>query len=170
MYRINDRSAAIKHIQIMLSHIDGFRVYPSGVFDESTGLAVSKLQRENRIAETGEVDIDTFNLIRKLSSEQTLTKDIRSNRAAYIDFPILPGDCFREMNNINAVLAAVMDYYGHTHRINIGNYFSDEAAAAVRILRVIYLLDEGTVIDEIFYERLMRDHESICLFNKMHSY
>ena len=62
MYRIDDRSSAIKEIQEYLRIVGNknILVVPTGIYDENTRLSVLDFQINNEIAADGIVNIITF--------------------------------------------------------------------------------------------------------------
>lgn len=167
MYRVYDKPEAIRQVQTFLITVGNpdIFVFPSGIYDENTRLSVLEFQSAREIAPSGEVDRITFE---KLYEEYVITKEkneLNEKLDSFMIFPIVPGDNSNEMIHLNRSFARVLDYYGFTHRLRSSNFYSDETAEAVRILRGIYSLEEKNIIDEELYLRLMRDHDSIGHFN-----
>ena len=69
--------------------------------------------------------------------------------------------------HINTTLAALLDYYGITHRLRASSFYSEETALAVSALRKIYMLDEGDHIDELLYFRMINDYNSQSILAKL---
>ena len=167
MYRINDKPAAIRRVQdylITASNPDIF-VAPTGIFDENTRLSVIDFQKKHQIDPTGVVDLVTFNLLFDEYTTLTLKDEINRTVGSFIDFPIRPGDMSDEIFHINQSMSRLLDYYGITHRLQNSSFYSEETSAAVRELRQIYSLDDMDFIDEIFYFRMVNDHNSIYKLN-----
>ncbi len=163
MYRINDKSEAIRGVQTFLRVVGDPKIFvaPSGVFDDNTRLSVIEFQRRYNLEPTGVVNYETFNLIYQEYLFRTKNAKVRELTDSFIDFPLLPGDFNDEMTHINRTLGRLLDYYGHTHRLRANNFYSSETSYAVRILRSIYMLDGDDFIDEEFYRRMIIDHNSI---------
>lgn len=167
MYRIYDRPEAIRSVQryLRLAGNPDIFVAPSGVFDENTRLSVIDFQSRNQLDPTGVVDYETFVILYEeyvfLNDKNTLNEKLDS----FIDFPLLPGYIDDAMIHLNRSLRRILDHYGFTHRLRDSNFYSAETSRAVEILRSVYLLDPGDLIDEEFYIRMVKDHDSIGLFN-----
>ena len=167
MYRIYDRPEAIKRVQdyLRIAANPNIFVAPSGVYDENTRLSVRDFQSSRGLEPTGEVDRVTFDLLFSEYAFLTNRNALRDALDSFIFFPILPGSSSNGMMHINRTLARVLDYYGFTHRLRSSNFYSGETSEAVRILRGVYLMGGADLIDEEFYQRLIKDHDSMGQFN-----
>ena len=164
MYRVYDKSEAIRSVQrylIVAGDPDIF-IVPTGVYDDNTRLSVIDFQTRFDLKPTGEVDYETFTLL--YDEYVLLTKDIetRDITDSFIQFPLLPGKASNGMAHINLTLGRILDYYGFAHRLRGNNFYSEETALAVGILRDVYMLDKKDYIDEEFYRRMIIDHDSIA--------
>jgi hypothetical protein len=65
------------------------------------------------------------------------------------------------MIHVNRTLTRLLDHYGYTHNLRESNFYSQNTADAVKILRRIYLLEDKNLIDEELYGRMINDHDSI---------
>lgn len=157
MYRISDRPMAIKEIQKYLSVSRGDFIAPSGSYDENTRQAVEGLQAKADLPQSGQVDLQTFTLLYDEYKRAIMKKRIKENSSHNISFPVLPKAYFEEMGNINRKLRLLLDYYGLTHRLNVGNYYSGESSEAVKALREIYRLEYKDMIDEELYNMMLID-------------
>ena len=74
MYRIYDKAAAIREIQVYLREIADSDIFiaPSGIYDDNTRRAIIDFQSEKGLEITGEVDKATFDL---LFSEHLIKKE-----------------------------------------------------------------------------------------------
>lgn len=167
MYMVYDKPEAIRQIQIYLRVAGNpdFFIFPSGIYDENTRLAVLDFQSKWKITPSGEVDRITFDKLYEEYVETNKKNELNQRLDSFISLPIFPGDISEEIMHINRTLARVLDYYGFTHRLRSSNFYSDETAEAVRILRGIYSLEERNIIDEELYLRLILDHDSMGRFN-----
>ena len=168
MYRIYDTPSAIREVQIYLSLAGNpdIVVVPSGVYDDNTRLSVADFQRVEELNETGVVDRETFERLYEVYVILRDANELNNQVESFISFPILPGQSSRGMIHINGMLGRLMTHYGLTHNLRESSFYSPETEEAVRELRKIYLLDNKELIDEIFYMRMIKDHDSIGLFNK----
>ena len=167
MYRVYDKAEAIRSVQryLRIASNPDILVIPTGVYDENTRRSVSDFQSENRLEVTGEVDYETFEMLYSQYLFLTRKADINDITDSYIPFPLLPGDMDDSLMHINRSMKRILDYYGFTNRLSNSNFYSAETARAVETLRSVYLLEKDQIIDEIFYLRMIKDHDSIGLFN-----
>ena len=161
MYRINDKTEAVRQVQIYLNGINNAFVMPSGVYDENTRNAVIGYQRSHDLEPTGTVDRATFDSIYKDYVSAYQSKRLYGTAGSLISFPIREGDMSSEIIHLNRTLETLLRYYGITHRLRCGSFYSVETAEAVRVMRRIYLLADGDYVDEELYLRMMADHNSI---------
>ena len=163
MYRISDKSSAIKQIQNFLRIIgsNGIFIAPTGEYDENTAMAVKDYQESRGLEANGIVDYITFTQMYN-EYASALSKKNLSNE---LKFPILPGEYSPVLTQINLILSSLMNYYGHTHWLRETNYYSKETSEAVKTLRQIYVMDDFDMIDEEFYKNIIRDHRSINIIN-----
>ena len=163
MYKIYDKKEAVRQVQIYLAETSNTDAYiaPTGVYDEATLKAVLNFQKANGLDSTGVVDKETFDSLYNEYSLITERNRIKKCLNAFLHFPILPGDYCQGIEKINYVMSALLDYYGYSHSIRKNNYYSSETAEYVRILRNIYLLEDMMQIDEMFYQKIMRDYNSL---------
>lgn len=167
MYRIYDTPAAIREVQIYLGLAGNpdIIVVPSGVYDDNTRLSVVDFQRKQRLGETGVVDRKTFDKLYEIYVVLRDTEEFKRKTDSFITFPILLGTSSEEMVHINGMLSRLLDYYGYTHSLRSSRFYSSETEKAAKILRKIYRLEDANGIDEIFYMRIVKDHDSIGSFN-----
>ncbi len=163
MYRINDRSEAIKRVQKYLAVASSPDIFvaPTGIFDENTCLSVIYFQTQNDLPSTGVVDYTTFTRLYDDYVYITEMNDVKRQTDSFIDFPLLPGYIGDPLIHINRTMRRVLDHYGITNTLGDSNFYSAETSKAVKELRIIYLLEEKNMIDEELYLSLMRDHDSI---------
>lgn len=166
MYRIYDKPEAIKRVQIYLGLVGNPDIFvaPTGVYDDNTKKSVRDFQRDKNIYDTGEVDKLTFDLLFHEYSILLEKNALKNAIDSFITFPLLPGQSADGMIHINKAMANLLDYYGYTHRLRESNFYSSETADAVKLLRQIYMLENKEFIDEIFYLRMTKDHNSINKF------
>ncbi len=166
MYRIYDTPSAIREVQIYLGLAGNpdILVVPSGVYDDNTRLSVEDFQRAQGLGNTGVVDRETFDRLYEVYVILRDTEELNSKINSFISFPIMRGQSSRGMKHINATIARLMDYYGFTHNLRESSFYSTETDAAVAILRKIYILEDKDGIDEVFYMRMIKDHDSIGSF------
>lgn len=170
MYRINDKSEAIKRVQRYLSVVltPAIFIAPTGVYDEETRTAVMDYQNTMSISSTGIVDYQTFELLYRDFERKSAKNRLNERLENFISFPLIPGSMSEEMTHINRILSDLLNYYGHTHRLIYNNFYSDETSLAVNILQDIYNLNKVDYIDEEMYIRMVDDHNSISRINNIY--
>lgn len=166
MYRIDDRSEAIKEVQGYLREIfgGGISVVPSGVYDENTRLAVVDFQRKMSLEETGVVDYVTFSSLYGEYLKEKKSKEARRQVENEFSFPIKEGQSGFTALKINRMTARLLDYYRTEHIIKCGEYISSATLDAIGRLAAIYGINEKNEIDEEIYlmiERDFRDAETL---------
>lgn len=150
MYNIEDRRGAIAAIQRLLG------INESGIYDEMTKSAVMRAQINGGVAETGIVDYETFLIIRD-NYHKRLRQSEAEARLSVPRFPYKVGDRGSDVGIINADIRVALPRYTHEDMAPRGDYYTSYTAAAVRRLRQIYILPNGSQVDEDLYYRLIRD-------------
>ena len=163
MYRINDRSEAIRRVQRYLTVAGNPEIFvaPTGVFDDNTRLSVIDFQKSKRIEESGVVDKITFDLLFEDFTFINERESIREKFDSFITFPLFPGEMSDGMMHINRTLSRLLNHYGLPNDVRNSNFYSPATSIAVGLLQKIYLLEEKNMIDEKFYSRMVEDHNSI---------
>ncbi len=163
MYRIYDTPSAIREVQIYLGMAGNpdIIVVPSGIFDDNTKLSVEDFQRRENLEDTGVVDLETFERLYAAYVRLRDIEELNNKIDSFISLPVMPRQSSRGMAHINSTLARLMDYYGFTHNLRESSFYSTETESAVATLRKIYVLEQKDGIDEVFYIRMIRDHDSI---------
>ena len=168
MYRIDNRSEAIKRVQEYLAVASDPKIFvaPTGVYDENTRLSVIYFQNSKNLSPTGVVDYATF--VTLYDNYLAISRKDRLNKSlgGFITFPLKPGDLAEEMMHINRVMQDLLDHYGFTHSVRESNFYSEESQRAVELLRNVYGLDNARYIDEELYVRMTNDLSSILKLNK----
>ena len=159
MYRVNDRTSAIKNVQGYLSalFVGEMNIAPNGVYDDKTRLAVLEFQRRNGLVPNGIVDLLTFELLYSSYRE----KQIKDKVGKTPDLPIYPGDYRDEMREINKMLSVLLDYYRIDHSVIENGYYSKETSDAVNKIRKIYLMQGVDIVDDMLYLRMILEYRSI---------
>ena len=166
-----DRSEAIRQVQTFLRVAGDPDIFvaPTGVYDDNTRLSIVEFQTRFSLEPTGVVDYKTFTLLYDEYIFLMNKNVVNDMTDSFIRFPILPGESQAAMTHINRSLARLLDYYGHTHRLQNSSFYSKETSKAINILREIYMLDKNDYIDEEFYYRMIKDHDSIkIIYDNFH--
>lgn len=159
MYRVNDRTSAIKNVQGYLSTLFAgeINIAPNGVYDDKTRLAVLEFQRRNGLAPNGIVDLLTFEFLYSSYRE----KQMKNKVGKTPDLPFFPGDYSDEMREINKMLSVLLDYYRIDHSVIENGYYSKETSDAVNKMRKIFLMQGGDNVDDMLYLRMILEYRSI---------
>ena len=158
MYRVNDKSSAIKEVQKYLYALEEeIYVAPSGVYDEATRAAVTSFQKKYGLTQSGSADKQTFDLLFNEYTQLKKKQQVQDGIGAQIDFPLTYMSQSSSLPEINRTISRISEYYGGDPIRNQGSFFSGETLEGVRFLREIYRLDGTDEIDEIFYFRMSED-------------
>ncbi len=156
MYRINDKRTSISEVQTHLQEIyNEEELYKSGVFDEKTKELVIRFQVESDLPNTGEVDMATRGKLYRSYKKSRQNENIRNFHGISSSFPIIEGSYHDDMRRINRELGIILDNYGVHHTLRAQPYFSSSTSEAVRELRKIMRLKDGSEIDEELYMRMI---------------
>jgi hypothetical protein len=150
MYNIEDKNEAVRELQRLLG------IRQTGIFDTGTKQSVIEHQRENNLEITGIADYVTFTSITESYRKRKLVKRVHEALPFTPRFPYTAGSMGDDVELINSLLRGAMEKYSINSPKPKGRYYSDYTADAVRQLRHIFILDNGTHIDEIFYDKLLR--------------
>ena len=158
MYRVDDVDKAVRNVQRLLG------TKKSGVYDDDTRARVIALQQKYGIAESGVVDLVTFEVIRDehyIKQRQRLHVDVDGiNR-----FPYSSGDFGSDVRIINSLLSEVLESYSIDAIGVRGSIYTAATLRAVMSLQRIFGFDERDLIDEILYERIKRESLTRMLVN-----
>ena len=151
MYRINDKAEAVRQVQIYLNGINDAFVMPSGVYDENTRIAVIGYQRSHGLEPTGTVDRATFDSIYKDYVSAYQSKRLYGTAGSLISFPIREGDMSSEIIHLNRTLETLLRYYGITHRLRCGSFYSAEELKHYVIIAENYIMEIVSYDEVQFY-------------------
>ena len=166
MYNIYDKPAAIKEVQLYLRGVgyDSLPVIVSGVFDDNTTKAVKDFQVKNNLQETGTVNYETFVILYDEFKLTTDKREIREKQDSFITFPVSRGMSGEEIEYTNNLIIDILDYSGHHHSVRKSSYFSEATEEGVIILQELFNITPTGEIDEITYERMLIERDSIFNF------
>ena len=166
MYSIYDRPAAIKEIQTYLRGIgyDTLPVIISGNFDDNTATAVKDFQVKSGLTETGTVGYETFTLLYDEYVLSERKRRVAENTDSFVSFPLSRDMSGSEIRDINELIIEILDYYGIYHTVRRGSYFSQSTEEGVIILQKLFNMNPTGIIDELTYERMIIERDSIFNF------
>ena len=165
MYRIDDKSAAIREIQKFLFTLHYFTeelpfVTIDGIYGAATRSAVASYQALRGLSATGIVDNITFS---RLYGDYLAAKTALSAEAFIppnTPLPISIGASGVGIRNLQNLLNALLSAYGTETRTDVSGTFSYATEKAVNEIRRIYRLpQDGTVTNELF-RKMQRDYEN----------
>lgn len=162
MYRIEDTTAAIKEVQrYLISLSDGGHVVANGRYDENTRTAVMRFQKKVGITPDGTVDYHTFSALYDAFLEQQLKNDVSEASRGYLSFPITRNSKPEEIRSVNMKIQEILKYYGAEITQYVFSVYNAEVEESIMILRDIFQLEGDTMIDEVLFWRIVREHSSI---------
>lgn len=162
MYMTNDTEGMIKVIKQYIGKIyeSDFIINVNGKLDANTIYAIRKFQSENNINTSNYIDYNTFLAAYEAYKNKVLTEHAK-NTFTDIIFPIKMGDQYSGITNVNYMLRGILEYYSIYHVSPSGDYFSNDSKEAVKIIRQVFEIEDGDIIDEIMYLRLLGEWKSI---------
>ena len=154
MYRIENKSAAIKEVQRLLG------INRTGIYDQPTMRAVKNIQSDRSFPVTGKVDYRTFMII--AADYRKGLSHIWNN--AYLfspSFPYLRGSQGENVSRINEALAIILEDYFYEEDLPYGAYYGETTERGVQYLRGIFGLQGVDGIDEVLMNRIMLERDAI---------
>ena len=166
MYYIEDKPEAVKEIQGYLRGVgyDSLPVIISGNFDENTEFAVKDFQGKRGLDITGKVDYDTFSVLYESYMTQKKEGVIRETHDSFIVFPVTVGMSGNEIEYVNDMIIEILDYYGFYHSVRRGRFFTSATEEGVTMLQRLFNFSPTGEIDELTYERMLIERDSIFNF------
>ena len=162
MYSINDRTSAIKEVQMYLIKIGyGDEIIPSGEFDTYTELAVKSFQKRMEIEESGIVNYQTHTLLKEEYQKSAIKDMINKSGGPGAYFPIKLGDFGEHIPPINSAISYILNHFGIHNDVQNGKFFSKESERATLELQKMMQLNSDGIIDQVFYARIMRIYRDI---------
>ena len=154
MYRIDDRSGAVKELQRLLE------INQTGFFDNKTKNTILEIQKKNNLEPTGVADYITFTSIADEFRENKNNK-WNSDYLFNPQFPYVKGDMGDNIGRINEALRVILEDYVYEGIIPGGTFFGDNTLSSVKFLRKIFNMESSDEIDEALMTRIMREREAI---------
>lgn len=159
MYRIEDKSAAIKNVQRLLG------VNQTGFYDAVTKDLVRGIQRGAGREQTALIDFDTFELI----VEEYHRRKMRSYKGNYLFNPRFPykiNDLDENVGAINSALRTVLIDYVYEGILPGGAFLGEATVRAANFLRGIFGMPKSEEIDEEFVNRLLMEKKAVEIKSK----
>ena len=158
MYRIEDKSAAVREVQRFLIVIaerdDTVPQLPAdGFYSEELRLAVMEYQRRKGLPASGSVDKETFDLLYSEYSEILLEEERKKGVINYASFPLKLGDSGGDVRNLNTTLSELSLYYKNVNSPS-GGFYSKVTEEAVKSMQFHLLVPESGEVTLEFYDRL----------------
>ena len=155
MYNIENRREAIKEVQRLLE------INMTGDFDTRTSEAVKQHQSERNLEATGVVDYNTFlSLVESFRIRPRLSEDAKAILFSP-SFPYSLGSQDDNVGRINSMLRDILSEYTVETKLPYGNYYNRDTVDAVLLLRKIFMMNTSTEIDEILFNRMVEERNSI---------
>lgn len=162
MYHITDNEAAIKSVQRYLSKIykNSAAVSQNGQWDENTVAALNRFQSENQMELTSFVDYLTHAALYEAYTDAIIQDNVNRNNPS-ISFPLKKGDQSFEIEKINSILSEILRRYSFFEALPDGDYFSAITEKAVMLISEIFGYTSTKEINELIYERILREWKAI---------
>lgn len=159
MYRIDDRTSALKEVQRLLN------LNQTGIYDENTKKEVQEIQLTYGLENTDTVTYETFNAILEEYNKRNM-RNLESDFLFNPAFPFKIGDMGENIGFINAAIGLVLNDFVYEDIIPKGNYLSTNTISAANFLRKIFKFDVSDEIDEAFVKRLLLEKSAIEIKRK----
>ena len=89
---------------------------------------------------------------------------VAENTDSFVSFPLSRDMSGSEIRDINELIIEILDYYGIYHTVRRGSYFSQSTEEGVIILQKLFNMNPTGIIDELTYERMIIERDSIFNF------
>lgn len=160
MYRLDDKSAAIKNIQRYLKKVlDNNEMQVTGIFDKATLNLLNEYQRRYGLSITNYVGYEALSLLYDSFLKKSAEYQINN-----LNFPIQKGQASDNIYSINKMISEVLIHYGNFHPYKITRYYSKQTEDDVKRLKIIFGMQDTPSIDIDFYLRLVSEWNSINKF------
>ena len=159
MYRIEDKTAAIKNVQRLLG------VNQTGFYNAVTKDLVRGIQRGAWREQTAVIDFDTFELI----VEEYYRRKIHAYRGNYLFNPRFPykiNDFDENVRAINSALRTVLVDYVYEGILPEGASLSESTLSAANFLCGVFGMPKSEEINEEFVNRLFMEKKAIEIKSK----
>ena len=157
----DDRKNAVYEVQHYLrflsKHIHEIpTITPDGIYGPETEEAVKAFQRLYSLPVTGEVDYDTWNLIRDTHSD--VREDKEPPNPIYI-FPVeivamKLGDEYNEILILQAIIQKLASRYPNVLNVPVTGSFDNDTELAVKQLQDIFGFENNGMVDRKTWNRL----------------
>ena len=163
MYRIDDRTSAIREIQRYLYEIHKAglvsisRVPIDGIYGEQTRNAVSEFQDTQGIERSGSVGYETYTAIYR---EYRQAQALAGNKEYLISdnpFPFKRGDNSTDIEVIHLIFRELRNYYPDLPFVKRSSYFSGETESVARAAEAIFGMNESGTVTKALYDRMLRE-------------
>lgn len=167
----DDRMNAIYEVQHYLRFLSKYMdeiptVTPDGIFGRETEDAVREFQRLYLLPVSGEVDLDTWNLLREI---YLIFQEASSPASPVHVYPIeldamKLGDEYNEVYILQTLLKKLSDRYSNIPVPETTGYFSPQTEEIIMILQEIFGLEKTGRVDKKTWNRIAKLY-SISTFN-----
>ena len=172
MYRLSDKTAAIKEVQRFLFVISDRvneevpRVAIDGIYGNETSEAVAYFQKIYGLLADGNVNRETFDLLFFLYDEAMNQLQLHNYIITDEGFPLTIGMQNHDVMVLNLILTELRYTYPDISHVEKINYFSKSTQNAIMDLQKIFGEEESGIVDEIFYKRLKDELNSTHMLKK----
>ena len=164
-----DTGTPVRTVQYYLSIIAYFNqnlspVPLSGIFDSETIAAVERFQKFYGLAETGEVDAQTWNTITKIYSETVaaLPEGYQGNNAKlYPGYFLSKGMRNQNVTDLQTYLNLIAKNIPEIPEIPVTGYYGDQTENAVSIFQRLYGIEVSGAVGPVTWYQIAREYDSL---------
>jgi len=154
------------YLRFLSKHLNDIpTVTPDGIFGKETERAVTAFQKKYYIPQTGEVDLNTWNLIRDTYLD--IREDTVLPEPVYIFPPEIvsmsKGDDYAEILILQILIRKLSHRFNNVPPVTLSGVFDNETEVAVKQLQNIFGLENHGKVDRKTWNRLSRLHSSFTL-------
>ena len=174
MYRLSDERSAIREIQRFLYVIsdrvnqDIPRISIDGIYGSETREAVEIFQASYGIPISGTVDLNTFDTLYRLYSEETLKERLNDYVITDDGFPIKVGTQSNDVVAIHLLISELSKNYLGVDSVGNGSYFSENSKKATTALQNIFRMPMTGEVDAYLFERMKTEIDSLMLASEIY--
>ena len=110
---------------------------PDGIFGEETAESVTVFQRKHLLAQTGKVDIDTWNKLLEESDRAVFafSEPVQTAPALNSDFPLRIGKESHLNSKLNLMLSRLSDFYGNFSGAVLSSEYTEETEQLISLFQ-----------------------------------
>ena len=164
----NNERFVVRELQHMLRYISRYNaeippLNPDGIFGELTEDAVKAFQTLYKLPVTGEVDLNTWNEIRRVFHK---LREIHLPANPVHVYPpelaaLSPNDTFDEVLILQIMLKKLADRYDNVPNVELSGVYDPKTQQAVINLQEIFKIDQTGKVDKQTWNHIERIYSSL---------